>query len=350
VESTRQNVPVFREWVAQIAGVEDIEIRARVSGWLQGLHFAEGTQIRQGALLYTIDQSELLEAVAGARAKLAQAKTLLARAKSDVERYRPLAAAGAVSQRDLEQAEAEYGARLSEVDAAQASLNVAQINLGYASIRAPITGLIGISAARVGDYVGRPPNPVILNTISRIDTVRVRFSLTEQEYLDVARRFAAAGRKQGVDPVPFQLILADGSLYPQTGRVKSTQRNIDPATGTLQLEALFKNSDHLLRPGQFGRVRAAFEERKDAVVVPAIALMEIQGQSVLYTVGADGKAQFRRIVVGPKAGALQVVEKGLEAGEKVIVEGLQRIRPEMTVAPRLVPLDSVITPSTGGGR
>jgi membrane fusion protein (multidrug efflux system) len=191
---------------------------------------------------------------------------------------------------------------------------------------------------------------VILNTISRIDSVRVRFSFTEQEYLEIMRRFTASGRRPGSNPVPFQLILADGSVYPQTGTVLSTQRNIDPATGTLQLEAMFPNPDRLLRPGQFGRVRTAFEERKQAVVVPAIALMEIQGQSVLYTVGQDNKAQFRRVVAGPKAGSLQVVDKGLEAGERVIVEGLQRVRPDMTVAPHIVSLDSVIAPTARGGR
>jgi membrane fusion protein (multidrug efflux system) len=345
-ESVRMDVPIFKEWTGQTRGSVDIEIRARVAGWLQGLYFEEGKEVAKDQLLYTIDPSELLQAVAHAKGVLAQAQTLLARAKSDVDRYRPLAAAGAVSQRDLERAEAEYGARLGEVEAARASLNVAEINLGYATIKAPVRGLIGLSAARLGEFVGRPPNPVILNTISRIDTIRVRFSISEQEYLDVANRL---GEKTMPDKESrkgrLQLILADGSVYPERGTILFAERQIDAATGTLQLEAEFPNPGKKIRPGQFARVRAVFDERKSAIVVPARAIMEIQGQSVLYTVDQENKAQFRRIVTGPKFEKFQVVEQGVEAGERVIVDGIQRVRPDMTVVPTQAPPDT----SAGAG-
>ncbi len=350
-EAVQRDVPIYKEWVGQTMGALDIEIRARVSGWLQGMHFREGTEVKKGALLYTIDQSELLQAVAEARARVAQARTLLARAKSDVERYRPLAEAGAVSRRDLEAAEAEYGARKGEVEAAQASLNVAQINLGYATVTAPIDGLIGISAARVGDFVGRPPNPVILNTISRMDSVHVRFSITEQEYLDLARRLATdPQRPQEPRKGKLEMILADGSVFPARGTLLFLQRQVDPATGTIQLEASFPNTQKVIRPGQFARIRAVYDERKSAVLVPMRSIMEIQGQFVLYTVGPDNKAKFQRIQPGPKMGTLQVIEQGVGPGERVIVEGIQRVRPDMVVVPTLVPADTGAAAESGGGR
>jgi len=341
VAAAQQDVPIGREWVGQTLGAVDIEIRARVAGWLQGVHFKEGSEVKKGALLYTIDTSELEQGVAEAQGKLAQAKTLLARAESDVNRYKPLAAAGAVSQRDLETALAEFGARKGEVDAAQASLRLANINLGYATITAPIDGLIGISAAREGDFVGRPPNPVILNTISRVDSIHVRFSITEQQYLELVRRIRAEGATKGIRPQrDLDLVLADGSQYPYKGQITLTQREVDPATGTLQFEASFPNPGRLLRPGQFAKVRAIVDERKNAVVVPTRALTDLQGQSLVYTVGADNKVAMHAVTLGPQAGGVTVIEKGINAGDRVIVDGLQRVRPDMVVAPTAPAPDS----------
>lgn len=344
VAVAQKDVPITKEWVGQTLGAVDIEIRARVNGWLQGIHFREGTEVKKGTLLYTIDTSELEQAVAEAKGKLAEARTLLARAESDVNRYRPLAAAGAVSQRDLETALAEFGARKGEVEAAQASLRLAEINLGYATIRAPIDGLIGISAARVGDFVGRPPNPVILNTISRVDSIHVRFSITEQEYLELVRQAQTQGMPK--QKRELEMILADGTHYPYKGTVSFAQRQIDPATGTLQFEASFPNPQRVVRPGQFARISAVVDERKSAVVVPGRALTELQGQYLLYVVGEGNKVAMRRVVLGPKAGAFTVIEQGVNAGEKVIVEGLQRIRPDMVVAPTEISPDS--TAGNGG--
>ena len=219
----------------------------------------------------------------------------------------------------------------------------------YARISAPIDGLIGISAARVGDFVGRPPNPVILNTISRVDSIHVRFSITEQEYLELVRQLRGEAA-QDVASTPRQkreleMALADGSLYPYKGHVSFAQRQIDPATGTLQFEASFPNTERLLRPGQFARIRAIVDERKGAMVVPNRAITELQGQYLVYTVGEGNKVALRRVVIGAKAGAFTVIEQGLNAGEKVIVEGLQRMRPDMVVSPSEVSPDS----TAGGG-
>jgi membrane fusion protein (multidrug efflux system) len=337
----QKDVPISKEWMGQTLGAVDIEIRARVNGWLQGIHFKEGTEVKEGTLLYTIDTTELEQEVAGAKGKLAEARTLLARAESDVNRYRPLAAAGAVSQRDLETALAEYGARKGAVEAAQASLSLAEINMSYATIRAPIDGLIGISVARVGDFVGRPPNPVILNTISRVDSIHVRFSITEQEYLEFVPKFRAEAQEATPRPKrELEMVFADGSLYPFKGSVSFAQRQIDPATGTLQFEASFPNPERLVRPGQFARILAVVDERIGTVVVPGRAITELQGQYMVYTVGDDSKVAMRPVVLGPKAGNFTVIEKGLKAGERVIVEGLQKIRPDMVVSPTEIPPDS----------
>ena len=343
-----KDVPVSREWLGQTLGAVDIEIRARVDGWLESIHFREGSEVRKGDLLYTIDPAELEQKVVQAKAKVAEAQTMFVRAESDANRYRPLAEAKAVSQRDLEAVLAEYGARQGEVEAARAALRLAEIELGYATITAPIDGLIGLSAARVGDLVGRPPSPVILNTVSRVDSVRVRFSITENEYLELARRLQATpDGPPARERFPLRLILSDGTRYPHVGSVSVGQREIDPATGTLQLEALYPNPERLLRPGQFARVVAEVGMRKDAVVVPARAVTELQGQQMLFTVGADNKVAVRRVAVGPSAGPFTVIDRGLAAGEKVIVEGQQRGRPDMPVRPVEIPADSL---AGGGGR
>jgi len=337
VEVIQRDMPITKEWVGQTTGAEDVEIRARVNGWLTSINFREGTEVGKGTLLYTIDDSELRQQVAEAQGRLAQARTMLARAKSDVNRYRPLAEAGAVSQRDLETALAEAGSQQGEVDAAEASLKVAEINLSYARVTAPIDGLIGISAARVGDFVGRPPNPVILNTMSRVDSVHVRFSISEQEYLDIVRRATVQQRAEGGGKkTEFELVLADGLTYPLKGRLVYLQREIDASTGTLLLETSFPNPDKILRPGQFARVRAIFSEVKGATVIPTRAVTELQGQYIVYAVGADNKAQFRKVQLGPKLGRLQIIEQGVNPGEKIVVEGIQKVRPDMILAPTTV--------------
>lgn len=331
-KAVKMNVPITGEWVGQTLGAVDIEIRARVEGWLQSMHFREGSEVRQGALLYTIDATELRERVAEAEGRVAAARTLLMQAEEDVKRYTPLAEVGAVSKRDLEIAISRYEAQKGELDAALASLNVAKTNLSYATVTAPITGLIGISAARVGDFVGRPPNAVILNTISRIDSIHVRFSISESEYLNLVRQIEKEGKTR-VKSQEIQMILADGSVYPQLGKISFAQRQIDPATGTLQFEASFPNKERMLRPGQFAKVRIVIDERKDAVVVPSRAVFEIQGQKNVYVIDENNKVVMRVVTTGPEYNNNVVIEIGVNPGETVIYEGLLKVRPEMTVTP-----------------
>lgn len=332
-KALKMNVPVTGEWVGQTFGAVDIEIRARVEGWLTGIYFKEGSEVRQGALLYTIDATELQEAVAEAEGKVAAVRTLLIQAEDDVKRYTPLAKAGAVSQRDLEIAVSKYEAQQGELDAALAALNIAKTNLSYATIYAPITGLIGISVARVGDFVGRPPNVLILNTISRVDSVHVRFSISEQEYLDLIRRIEQNEGRTKVKAKEIQMVLADETVYPYLGVISFAQRQIDPATGTLQFEASFPNPKRILRPGQFAKIRIVIDERKDATVVPSRSIFEIQGQKSVYIVDENKKVVMRVVTTGPEYNNYIVIESGVNPGENVIYEGLLKVRPDMVVSP-----------------
>jgi membrane fusion protein, multidrug efflux system len=332
IKAVKMNVPITGEWVGQTLGADDIEIRARVEGWLQSMHFREGSEVRQGTLLYTIDASELRESVAQAEGRVAAARTLLVQAEEDVKRYTPLAEVGAVSKRDLEIAISRYQAQQGELDAAIAALNEAKIKLSYATVTAPITGLIGISAARVGDFVGRPPNAVILNTISRVDSIHVRFSISESEYLNLVRQIEKEGKTK-VKAQEIQMILADGSSYPDLGKISFAQRQIDPATGTLQFEASFPNKERMLRPGQFAKVRIVIDERKDAVVVPSRAIFEIQGQKNVYVIDENNKVVMRVVSTGPEYNNNVVIETGINTGETVIYEGLLKVRPDITVTP-----------------
>lgn len=327
------NVPIYDEWVGQTRGAADIEIRARVTGFIEAIHFADGSDVSAGDLLYSIDPSELEQNLASARAELARAETLYADAAANLARYRPLAELNAVSARDLDEAVAREGAAKNQVEAARASLRVAEINLGYASVRAPIAGRIGISSVRVGDLVS-PIGNSLLNTVSSIDDIRVRFAISEREYLDYSRRYGTEIRGPD-DPnaVPLELVLADGTVYPQKGQLISIDRGIDPATGTLSVEAEFPNPDLLLRPGLFARVRAVTEERENAVLVPQRAVAELQGRHQVFVVGADDTVEVRAVEMGPRIDGDWLIEQGVAPGERLALAGVQRLRAGMKVVP-----------------
>jgi membrane fusion protein (multidrug efflux system) len=330
-EVVQADVPVIGEWVGETRGRADIEIRARVRGFLEGIHFVEGGPVRKGQLLYTIDKSELLQEVAAARASLAAARTELAYAQTDERRYRPLAEMNAVSQRDLDSAVARREAAEAQVEAAEALLQLAQINLSYTEIKAPMDGVIGLTKAKVGDYVGQSPNPVVLNTVSDVDPIHVRFPVGEREYLRLARRYPSAdpedhARQKPRDAIPLELILADGTLHPETGHALFVERNIDASTGTLTVEAEFPNPNRVLRPGQYGRVRAVIDRIDAARLIPQRAVQELQGQHQVWVVGDDGTVELRNVMMGRRVDRMWVVREGLEPGERVVVEGIQRLR------------------------
>jgi membrane fusion protein (multidrug efflux system) len=329
-----RDVPLYLEMVGQTLGSVDIPIRARVDGVLEEMHFLEGRPVEKGQLLYVIDPTPFRSKVVEAEGHLAEAQTGLAKATSDLERIRPLAEMNAVSQQDLDGAVAQFEAAKGALQAAEAQVEQAKIQLGYTRIEAPIDGLIGITQAKVGEYVGREPNPVVLNFVSQVDPIRVRFSINEREYLRFSRSVVKELRELEHSPkgkAPLELILADGSVHEHNGNVVSFDAAVDPQTGTLTLEADFPNPDRLVRPGQFARVRGVVETREDAIVVPQRAVIETQGLYQLAVVAPDGTVELRRVEMGPRLENEWIVDAGLDAGERIALEGLQRLRTGMTV-------------------
>jgi membrane fusion protein, multidrug efflux system len=337
VEPIQRDVPVPMELVGQAAGSQDVEIRARVEGFLEKVAFTEGTLVKKGQLLYQIDPKDLQAALANAKANLATWQARLEKTNNDVKRYTPLAKQQAVSQMELDNAVSARDAAKAQVDAAQAAVDKAQIDLGYTTITAPVDGLIGTTKVKVGNLVGRGES-TLLDTISVIDPIFFRAGIAEAEYLRLARRIEtmrAAGKE--AKPASIELILADGTVHPYTGRLDAIERNIDPTTGTLALQITFPNPKLLVRPGQYGRVRADIDVKKGALLVPQRAVQELQNLYSLAVVGPDNKVAFRNVKVGPRVDSLWVIDEGLKPGEKVIVEGLQRVREGAVVAPKPAP-------------
>jgi membrane fusion protein (multidrug efflux system) len=345
LEIQPKDVPIYFDMVGQTSGSVDIPIRARVDGVLEEMLFREGRKVEEGQLLYVIDPAPYESKVVEAEGRLAEAITMLAKAKSDLDRIRPLAEMDAVSKQDLDSAVAQYEAAQASEQSAGAQVEQAQIQLGYTRIHAPIDGLIGISTAKVGEYVGRDPNPVVLNFVSQTDPIRVRFSINEREYLRVSRQFAENIRDEeelDAQPANLQLILADGSIHNHKGKVVNFDAAIDPTTGTLTLEADFPNPNRVVLAGQFARVRGQAEVRAGALVVPQRAVMEIQGLYQLAVVSDDGAVEIRQVQMGPRVDDEWIVESGLEAGERIALEGLQRLRPGTKV------IANPVSSATGG--
>jgi membrane fusion protein (multidrug efflux system) len=337
-----RDVPIHLDMIGQTLGSVDIPIRARVDGVLEEIHFLEGRDVTKGQLLYVIDPTPFRAKVVEAKGRLAEAETRLAKAASDLERIRPLAEMDAVSKQDLDAAVAQFEAAEGSVQAARAQVEQAEIQLGYTRIEAPVDGLIGITQAKVGEYVGRSPNPVVLNVVSQTDPIRVRFSINEREYLRFRREFAESLREtrdESPGAAKLQLILSDGSVHDHPGAIVSFDAAIDATTGTLTLEADFPNPERIVLPGQFARVRGILDERKAALAVPQRAVMETQGIFQLAVVGDDDTVDLRQVRMGPRVGDEWIVESGLEPGERIAIDGLQRMRPGMQVVVKGAPAE-----------
>ncbi len=343
IEVIQKDVPVYRQFVGQVYGLKDIPIRARVEGFLEGLHFQEGARIQKGTLLYSIDPAPFIAEVGNQKGKLAEAQTMLANAESQLARYKPLAEINAVSQSDLDFAQANRDASLASVEAAKATLKMAEINLSYCKIYSPITGFIGKTNAREGEFVGRDPNPVILNTVSRIDEIRVQFFLTEAEYLAIARfvRDQEEGRKEERNTKrTLKLILSDGSYHPYNGRVDFINREVDASTGAILVQATFPNPDLILRPGQFARVEAMMNFKEGALLVPQRCVSELQGQHSVLVVTDSNKVETRQVTTGEKIGDLWMIEEGLKPKEKIIIDAIQAVRPRQEIKPEIIEFES----------
>lgn len=333
-----EQIPVYQEFVGEVYGVKDIAIRARIQGYLEEIYFNEGTQVEKGKLLYRIESQLYEQDVAARLSEVAAAKTLLVNAKNELNRYIPLAEVNAVSKSDLDAAQTTYEATVAGVEAAEANLKASQINLGYTKIYSPITGIIGKTQAKVGDFVGLSPNPVILNTVSQLDEILVEFFLTENDYLNFAREFFTKNVKEGQrtelkrnKDANLTLILADGSVHPYKGKINFIDRGVDPATGAVLIQASFPNPTGILRPGLFAKVKALIGYDENGILIPQRCVSELQGIFSVMVVNKDHKIENRKVEVGNKYSDFWLIKSGLQADELVVYEGLQKIKEGMTV-------------------
>ncbi|MBK7652771.1 MAG: efflux RND transporter periplasmic adaptor subunit [Flammeovirgaceae bacterium] len=328
VKAIQNDVPLYEDFVAQVYGQSDVDIRARVEGWVTAMNFKEGSQVKKGDLLYIIDDSQYQTRVDGEASNLARAKTELVRADNELSRVKPLTELNALSKKDLDNAIASFEAAQSQVKASEASLKNARIELGYAHVYAPFEGVIGTSNVRVGDYVSRAGTSSVLATISSVGSVRVRFQISEREYLRIAQM-----SKEELDAAKknVQLILADDSIYPQKGEVNFADREIDPKTGTLTIEALFSNPTGLLRPGLFVKARVLLSTLPNAVMIPQRAVFQLQSLSQVFTVSDSSTLKVTMVEAGQKIGDARIITKGLKAGDRVAVIGTASLTPNSKI-------------------
>jgi len=325
----QKDVPVYLDLIGETQGFQDVDIRARVEGFLETVSFREGSFVRKGDLLYKIDPKPLEAALAQAKADQATTQARLEKAGNDVARYTPLVAKQAVSQRELDDARAAQDAARSQVEAAKAAVDKAALDLGYTRITSPIDGLVGTTLVKPGALVGRGES-TLLTTVSAIDPVIFRVAVTEADYLRVIKRDPS---RTGAEPRAsgIELTLADGAVHPYKGRLGPVERAVNASTGTLGVQLLFPNPQFVLRPGQYGRARLLLDTKAGALLVPQRAVQELQNLYSVAVVGADNKVAFRNVKVGPRVETLWVIEEGLEAGDRVVAEGLQALSDGMTV-------------------
>ncbi len=350
-EVVQRDVAVGGELTGTIKGNVDIEIRARVEGYLKSIDYKEGEEVKKGQLLFTVDDQPYRAALAQAKGELARAQSALAKADLDVKRFKPLAEQRAISQAELDNAIAAQRSAQAQVEAVRATVDNAQLNVGYCRMTAPVDGLAGQAQRKVGDLVGKG-EPTLLATVSQVDPVRVAINIPEALFLKYADQLPAPGA--AAPPAPTKerpgalLVLSDGSTYSERGYLVLVDRAVDPTTGTLRAELAFKNPKKLLRPGLYAKVRYNEETRAGALLVPQRAVNELQGQYSVVVVNADGKAESRHAKVGPRVGSLWIIEEGVKPGEKVIVEGALKVRDGMAVKATVVPAEPAASPGAGG--
>jgi membrane fusion protein (multidrug efflux system) len=389
VQVQQQDVPLYSEWIGTTDGMVNADIRAQVSGYLLTKTYTEGAFVRRGQLLFEIDPRPLqavlnqakgdlarveslveqaLTQLAQTEAQLGQANSQLMQAEANqrqtqlnVNKYGPLLEQKAVTQQDFDNADQANNAAKAQVDVAksqikaaaaavgtaksaivaakaqvqssQAAVKTAELNLGFTRIFSPIDGIVGIALAQVGDLVN--PTSGILTTVSTVDPIKVYFTVSEQEYLDYVKRNPTpaelnAAQKQ----LQLQLFLANGTTYPHTGRFYIADRQVDPKTGAIRMAGVFPNAENVLRPGQYGRVRAATSTQSGALLIPQRAVSQLQGIYRVAVVGSDNKVTIRTITPGPTVGQMLIIQNGLQSGETIMVDGTQKVTTGATVAPR----------------
>ena len=355
----RKDVPVYTEWVGTTDGLVNATIQAQVTGYLVKQNYREGEFVRKGQVLFEIDPRTFQAAVDGAQGALEQARGQLAQgearwitAKANLARVRPLAEKNAVSQKDLDDAtgtelstRASVDAAKASVVSAQASLDTARLNLEFTRITSPVDGIAGIAKAQVGNLVG-PGQIQELTSVSTVDPIKVYIQVSEQEYTQEVEKQGKGTAQRRVENVPLELTLADGSAYPHKGRFALADRQVDVKTGTLKIGALFPNPGNFLRPGQFALVRATMETKNGALLVPQRAVTEVQGKFLVAVVGADNTVDLRPVTPAERVGPLWVIDKGLKPGDRVVVEGVQKVKTGVRVNATQAAAEGEATPAT----
>jgi membrane fusion protein, multidrug efflux system len=333
VTVTPKDVPIYQKWIGTLDGYPNAQIRAQVTGYLMKQDYVEGGEVKKGDLLFEVDPRPFQAALDQALGRLAQDEAQHGKTQLDVQRFTPLAREKAISQQELDDATQADLAAEAAIKADKAAVETATLNLEFCKITSPVDGIAGTAQAQIGDLV--VPGGTVLTTVSTIDPMRVYFSISEQSYLAFYRQFTnAAEREASRSEMELQLILSDGSVYPLPGKWYFINRQVDVNTGTLQVAALFPNPDFVLRPGQYGLVRAKTETRRGAIVVPQRAVTELQGSYQVATVNAQGKVHIKTVQVGDQVGNDWLIESGLEPGDQVVAEGTQKAREGATVDPQ----------------
>ena len=328
----QKDVPIQEEAVGTTVGFVNAQVMPRVQGYLLKQDYQDGAHVNAGQLLFEIDDRPYKAALDQALGELATRQATLRKNQLDVARYTPLVPKGAVSKEELDNALQATGASQAEVQAAEAAVVNARLNLGWTKIYSPIDGIAGIAPVQVGNLV--TPS-TLLTTVSQVDPMKVTFPITERQYLRFADRIKEHQEKgRGKDEPEFQLILADGSTYPRPGRLYVADRQVDQQAGTILVQALFPNPDAFLRPGLYAKVRAPTETARGALLVPAQAVQETQGAYQVAVVGPDDKVALRTVKAGEQVDGLWVITDGLKPGERVVTEGLQKVKDGIVVRPK----------------
>jgi membrane fusion protein (multidrug efflux system) len=353
VQVEQKDVPIFGEWIGTLDGFTNADVRAQVTGYIMRQGYQEGAFVRKGQLLFEIDPRPFQAALDQAEGQLAQAKAMLANAQAvegrtelDVNRYTPLAKVQAASQQDLDNAiqnnlaaKATVATAEAQIKTAQAAVETAKINLDFTRLTAPIEGIAGQAQLQVGALVNLSSGPV--TSVSTVDPIKVYFTVGEPQYLAWRKRFPTETTRQAADKsLRLELILADGSTYAHEGTFYFADRQVNEGTGAIRLAGLFPNPQNVLRPGGYGKVRAAVRLQRDALLVPQRAVSELQGGYQVAAVDEANKVSIRPVKVGDRVGNQWIIADGLKPGERVIAEGVQKVRAGMLVAPRPFALET----------
>jgi membrane fusion protein (multidrug efflux system) len=375
VQVEQKDVPIYAEWIGTLEGLVNAEIKAEVTGYLIKQNYVEGSFVKKGEMLFEIDPRPFQASLDQAQGQLAQATGQLEQAQAqlkvnqaqvavteanqgrtqlDVERYTPLVKMEAVTKQDLDNAvqnnlaakaqiqaakaavqtsEAQIEAAKATIQADQAAVETARINLGFTQITAPIDGIVGIAQQQVGALVGQSSGA--LTTVSTVDPIKVYFTVSEPEYLEFTKRFPTMASRQAQEAkMPLELILADGTIYPHTGKVYFADRQVDPATGSIRIAGLFANPNNRLRPGGYARIRTSPKVYPHALLIPQRAVIDLQGIYQVAVVDSGDKVSIRNVQVGDTVGKMWIINQGLKPGERVVAEGVQKVRAGIQVSPK----------------